>query len=447
MKKRIAAFLACCLTGISIMAQSDTNEWTLKDCIDYAIEHNIDIKQRLLQKDNAEIILNTSQMSRLPDLSASVGQEWRFGFASVLNGVSVGNQAQSNTGFSVNSSIPLFTGFRINNTIARDRLELAAAVKNMEKAKEDLALNIVSLYLQALFNKELLRVNSEQAALTALQVTRTESLVEAGKIPASQLYDIKAQVAKDELNVVQAENNVLLSLLDLAQLLDLNDMERFDILSPDANQLDNTSSASFLLPGDLYANAVTVRPHILEQELKLKSSEKSLKVAQSGHWPTLSLGIGYNTSFYYDYNSSTNSSFAKQFKDNSREYVGLNLSIPIFNRFEVRNQVNSARIAIANQQLSLENSKKSLYKEIQTAYYNAVGAQEKYKAANRAVEASQESFRYAQERYESGKSTVFEFSEVKTKLVQSLSEQIQAKYDFIFRSKILDFYNGKEIMN
>ncbi len=441
------------LFGSNLHAQT-TDKWTLEECIQYAIAHNIDIKQLSVQKETSENQVNTDQMSRLPDLNANVGQNWNFGRTQTASGL-YENQTQSNSSVSIGSSIPLFTGFRINNQIARSKLELEAAIQNLEKAKEDLALNVASLFLQVLFNKEILKVNEERLTLSQSQVKKTEVLIEVGKAPVSQLYDIQAQVAADEVAVVQAKNNLQLALLDLAQRLELERTVAFDIQEPDTEKLMQDNAQNILSPDLIYENAITFKPVIKAQEYNLKSAEKSLKITQAGYMPTLNLDLGYSTRYYYNYdmkgvinpstNEPVNRPFSDQFRDNAGEYIGLSLNIPIFNRFSVRNQVRTAKLNIENQQLSLENTKKALYKEIQTAYLNATAAQEKYQASSRAVIASQEAFKYAEERYQIGKSTVFEFNDAKTKLIQSLSEQIQEKYNYIFCTKILDFYNGMSI--
>jgi outer membrane protein len=286
-------------------------------------------------------------------------------------------------------------------------------------------------------------------------VEKTKILVKAGKVPLSQLYDIEAQEAKDEVSLVQAENNQALALLDLKQNLELENEIIFDIYAPEMENVMTEYMNSVQPPRIIFNNAVNSKPVIKEQQYKVKSAEKTLKIAEAGYLPTLNLNVGYGTGYYYTYDLKdqvnpetgeiihlTNPSFSKQFSDNGNEYIGLSLNIPIFNRYAVRNQVRSAKINIYNQQLALDNTKKTLFKEIQTAYLNATAAQEKYKASEKAIIASSESFRYARERYETGKLSVFEFNEARTKLVQSQSEQIQAKYDYIFRTKILDFYNG-----
>jgi outer membrane protein len=320
---------------------------------------------------------------------------------------------------------------------------LQAATENLARAKEDLALGVASLFLQVLFSKELLKVNEEQLLLSRTQVTKTQTLVDAGKVPQSQLFDIEAQTAKDEVAVVQAKNNAALALLDLAQSLELENQTGFDVYAPETKDAISEYMSSVQPPQIIYDNALNIKPVIKAQEYNVQSAEKSLNIAKSYYMPSLNLNLGYGTNYFYQYKyKDANASFGEQFKNNMNEYIGFNLSIPIFNRYAVRNQVRSAQLNINNQQLELDNVKKTLYKEIQTAYLNATAAQEKYRASDKAVKATGESFKYAQERYETGKSSVFEFNEAKTRLVQSQSEQIQAKYDYIFRTKILDFYNG-----
>jgi len=213
--KSVSVFV---LLFVTALVPAQNKLWSLEDCIKHAIDHNISIKQLIIQKNSIEVDLNTSQMSRLPNLNASGGQNWNFGRTQTQSGL-YENQSQSNTSFSIGSSIPLFTGFRIPNEIARNKLELEASVQNLEKAKEDLSLNVASLFLQVLFNKELLKITQEQLALSRTQVGRTRDLIDAGKVPPSQLFDIEAQVANDNVSVVQAENNLRLALLELAQSL------------------------------------------------------------------------------------------------------------------------------------------------------------------------------------------------------------------------------------
>jgi outer membrane protein len=445
MKAKQYLSLACLLWSLSAGAQNRL--WTLEECIRHATENNIDLKQKLLEQEAREIETNTARNSWLPSLNAGLGQNFDFGRSPSKDGVIVDRNSANSSAY-LQASMPVFDGFKIPNTIAARQLNLRAAIESLQKAKDDLAVGIASYYLQALYNKEILNIAELQVALTGEQVARTEALVQAGKVPLSQLYDIRAQRAKDEVTRTEARNNVKLALLNLAQLLELERSgTEFDIAVPPLPDPAAGQEGNIPLPDLVYANAVALKPQIKEQEFLLESRRKMLRVAQAGYFPQLNLNLSYSNG-YYHYSGAgdiVNVRFGDQLRQNERKTIGLSLSIPIFNRFEVRNNVRSARAGIVSQELTMENTKKALYKEIQQAWFNATSAREKYTASTESVEASREAFKYAEERYATGRSTAFEYNESKTKYAQSLSEQAQARYDFIFRSKILDFYNGTPI--
>lgn len=444
--KRIIYLLPALLLSWNADAQESVRKWTLEQCIQHAITNNIDLKQQDQQRALSEVDLNTSKNSWLPDLNASVGQNFDFGRSPSKDGVIV-DQNSSNSSAYLSLSMPIFDGFKISNDIAAKKLDLKAATETLNKAKDDLAIGVASYFLQVLYTKEILKVSELQVDLTSRQVARTEELVNAGRVPLSNLYDIKAQMAKDEASLVEAKNNVELALLDLAQSLELErESTQFDIEAPTIEDAIDQYISSIVPPSNVYDNAVAVKPQIKAQEYQLESSRKSLKIAQSGYFPKLNLNASYSNGYYhYSGSDITNVAFSDQLRQNERKTIGFSLTIPIFNRFQVRNSVRSARINILNRELALENSKKVLYKEIQQAYYNATASQEKYIASTKAVDAGKEAFAYAEEKYKTGKSSVYEFNEAKTKYAQSLAEQAQAKYNFIFRAKILDFYNGNPI--
>lgn len=438
----IAVFLFS--TGLNLHAQKQ--KWSLRQCIDYAIENNIEIKQQELQVKTAENNLSTNKYSRLPNLNASVDPSFNFGqiVDNKTNNKMTNNASEAV--LSVSSSMPVFTGFSVPNKVKQAKFDLLSATEGLKRAKENLELQVTSFFLDALFKEEILNTYNEQAELTRKQVDKTSQLVDAGKVPLSQLYDIKAQLAKDELNITTAKNNLDLAILDLSQLLNLPTDDDFDILEPISVKGDVLSEnmASIIPPDQIYKTAIVIKPHIKEKEYLVESRKKALKVAQAEYYPTINFSMGYRTAVQRRYNAP-NSSFSSQFNDNGSEYFGFSLSIPLFNRFQTRNHVRAARIDITNQQLILDNTKLALYKEIQQAYQSATAAQSKYISTEKAYEAANESYRYAEDRYQIGKSTVFEFNEAQTKLLTSKAEQIQAKYDFLFRAKILDFYRGIEI--
>lgn len=442
-RKHLSIAMAGLLWVGSMQADEPVKQWSLEECIRYAIEHNIDLKQRKLEQDNREVELHTSKYSWLPDLNANFGQNFDFGRSPSRTGV-IADQNSANSSLSISMSMPLFDGLKTPNDIAAKKFSLKAAAEGLNKAKEDLSIQVASYYLQVLYNKEVQRIAELQLALSEEQVTKTEALVKAGKVPLSQLYDIKAQAANDGVSLTEASNDVKLALLDLAQSLEMERSgETFDIVSPETGNAVDKYMSSIVPPENIYDHAVVFKPQIKEQEYLLESQKKQLKVARSAYFPQLNFGASYTNGYYHYYTGEVESMpFSDQIAQNGRKTIGFTLSIPLFNRFQVRNSVRQAKIGIHNQELLMENAKKTLYKEIQQAYFNATAAQEKYLASGKSVDASKEAFRYAEDRYNAGKSTVFEFNEAKTKYAQSLVEQAQAKYNFILRAKILDFYNG-----
>lgn len=415
-----------------------TKKWSLQDCIIYAIDNNIDLKQKEKEQENREIELNTSRLSWVPNLNATLGQNFEFGRSQNEKGI-YENQGASSTSGSLGTSMPVFDGLKTPADISAKKLNLKASVESLNKAKNDLSIGIASYYIQVLYNKELLHIAQLQVELTSQQVVKTEALYEAGRVPISQLYDIKAQLAKDEVTLTEAENNVNLTLLDLAQSLELErESSSFDIITPEIDDAVMQYINSLLPPEVIYENAITFRPEIKEQQYLFESQQQQIRIARSGYIPQLNFNAGVSTSYY----SKAPSGFSTQLDNNVRTYLGFSLNIPIFNRMQVRNSVRSARVGAQSRELMIESTKKTLYKEIQQAFFNASAAQKKLDASEKSLIATEEAYSYAEKRYHEGKSSVFEYNEAKTKYAQSMAEQAQAKFDFILRAKILDFYNG-----
>ena len=444
MKKIIFIAAALALTS----AASGQKKWTLRECIDYAVENNIEIKQTALNVENAAIELNTAQHSRLPNLNAGLNQNFSFGRSQVdVGGESpqMRNTQTSNSGLSLSAGMPLFQGFRINNQIKAGRLDLQAAAEGLERARQNLELNVASYYLDVLFKKEILAVYRQQADLTRRQVENTAAMVEEGKVARAQLYDIESQLAQNEVSEVNAENDLRQSLLNLVQALNLGHAPDFDIAEIDPDGLTPAASA-VRSPDAIYEIAVSSRPVVREAELRLQSSELGVRIARSAFLPSLSLSASANAGYMYMFGQDfAQQSLAEQIRNRHSESVGLNLSIPIFNRNATRNNVRTARLGVLNQTLALEGVKQNLYKEIQQAWQGAVAAGARYEATTKALAAAEEAFRAMELRYANGKATAYEYSEANTRLVSSRSDRTQAKYDYLFRTKILDFYTGLQI--
>lgn len=428
--------LLCLFSSLCCLNANAQTAWTLEECIKYAVEHNISIKQKEISQKAAQTDLNSAKMEFLPDLNAGVGQNWNFGRTQLVSGL-YENQTQSNTSFSIGSSMPIFTGFRLINSVAKAKLDFEASTLNLQIAKDDIELQVTRIFVEVLFQKDILKIVQNKYQTTKQQVLKTEILTQNGKVPESQLFDIKSEMANDTLSMVQEQNNLKLLLLNLAQSLELQDFENFDILVPEME----VKNYVLQTPQDIYNKAQKDKSWVKLAETLVQSSEKSLKIAQSFYYPTISFSAGVGTNYFYLYNSNLpNSAFKNQFTNNLGEYIGLSLNIPIFNRLSVINGEKQAKFNIERQKLALEDTKKQLFKEIQTAYINAISASEKQSAATQAVISAQESFRYAKESYESGKSSVFEFTQSQTRLFDVQLKESQAKFDYLFKIKILEFY-------
>ena len=434
--KRIILIVCVMATGYGIQAQE---AWSLQKCIEYAIEHNLSIKQQEASRNQSEVELNTAQWSRLPNLNGNVGQSFNFGRALQADNT-YGNRNTANTNFSLGTNIPLFTGLQIPNSIALAKLNLKAATEDLKKAKEDISIQVASYYLQALFNEELSKVAQNQVKLSQEQLDRKVAFFKNGKASEAEVYEAKSRLAQDEMSAVQADNNYRLALLDLSQLLELLTPEGFTIAEPPTVEMNVQLS----LPDEVYSQAMTNKPSIKAAQYRLEGAEKSIRIAQSGYYPQLSFGAGLSTN-YYNMSGIETASFSSQWHQNFNKYLQFSLSIPLFNRFATRNRVKSARIQKNALQWRLEESKKTLYKEIQQAYYNALAAEAKYRSSQSASEASEASFKLMSEKYANGKATATEYNEVRTLWMKALSDHIQARYDYLFRSKILDFYKGEPL--
>jgi outer membrane protein len=426
----------------AVGSASAQSAWDLNKCIEYAKSKNLTIQRRQLDRQSAEINVNTAQMSRLPNLNASISQNFNFGLAPTANNTYASNN-NSQTSFGVESQTNLFNGFYTSYNINYTNWNLKASLEDINQAVNDISVNIAVAYLQILYNKELVRVSEEQVQQSQSQLEKTSKLVEAGRMPTSELYESKAQLAKDELTLTQNKNALQLSLVDLAQLMELEDVKGFDITVPDLQQVVINSETTVSQNDSVYQNALNFRPGVKAAEYRLNAGQEYIKMMKASFYPSLVFTAQYGNGYYYAFSQgSSNPAFSSQLKNNYQALLGATLSIPIFNRYTVRNNVKLASIDLQRYQISLTEAKKSLYKEIQQAYYNALAAKEKYISAEKSVSASEEAFRYAQERFDAGRSTTFEFNETKLRLVGAQSDLAKAKYEFIFRTKLLDFYNG-----
>ncbi|MBR6188012.1 MAG: TolC family protein [Prevotella sp.] len=416
--------------------------WTLEKCCDYAVEHNIGIRQKEHQRERQEIQLSNARNRRLPDLSGSVNENFSFGRGLTAENTYT-NTNTSSTSLSLGTSVPLFTGFEIPNQIKLSRLNLEAATQDLEKAKNDIRMQVAKSYVQVLFDMELLEVAHRQISIDSAQVARLEAMLAVGKTSEAELSQQRATMAQSQLTATQASNNLRLELLSLSQLLELESPEGFTIAQP-LKSLENLESLENLSPEIILADALATKPEIRSEQIRLQASERNIDIAKAGLYPTLSFSAGLGTN-YYTTSGYKSDPLGRQLKNNFSQYLGLNLNIPIFNRFQTRNSIRSARLDRMNQQLTLDDAKKSLYKEIQQAWYNTVAACEKLHSSQQARQASNDAFRLTQAKYENGKATITEFNEAKNNLMKTESDLTQARYEYLYQTALLKFYRGQPL--
>ena len=440
MKKVFSLVLYAAILSQSTQAQD--KQWTLRECCDYAVEHNISIKQQENACRQQELQLSTAKNSRLPDLSASAGQNFSFG-RGLTEANTYSNTNTSSTSLSLGTSVPLFTGFQIPNQIKLSQLNLEAATADLEKAKNDIRMQVAQAYVQILYDMEIADVANRQIAIDSAQVARLQAFVDNGKASEAELSQQKATLANSRLTATQADNNTRLAILALTQLLELPTPDGFAIVRPSLTVGDGFALA-IPSPDAIYAEALGIKPEIAAQQLRLKGTEHSIKIAQAANLPSLSLSGGLGTN-YYTTSGFKSDGFATQIKNNFSQYIGLNLNIPIFNRFQTRNNIRNARIERENQQLQLDNTKKTLYKEIQQVYYNALNAQTKEKSSEEALQSTKDAFQLMQAKYENGKATITEFNESKNTYLRAESDLVQARYENLYQQALIEFYRGHDL--
>ena len=426
--------------GIAAGAQAQERAWTLAQCIEHALENNLSIKQSELNVEQKEISLNTAENSRLPGVSGSAGQNFSFGRGLTADNT-YANTNTTSTSFGVGADVPVFSGFRIKHNIELSKLDLAAATADLDKAKDDIRVAVAQAYVQILYDMEILDVAKSQVEIDSLQVVRLTEMAANGKASRAEVSAQEASLAQSRVSATQAGNNLSLAILDLTQLLELPSPEGFHIARPSVEGLE---TAMLMDPEAIYADAVQVKPAVKAEEIRLDQTLKNIDLAKSSFLPSLSLSGGLGTN-YYTSSGYPSSGFADQIKNNFSQYIGLNLNIPIFSHFSNRNQVRNARLSYSNQEIMLDNTRKTLYKEIQQAYYNAVGSQAKYRSSQVAASSAEDAFELAQAKYENGKSGITEFNEAKARYMSAESDLVQARYEYLYQSKILDFYRGRDL--
>ena len=426
---------------------SAQDKWSLEDCILYAFENNIQIKQQQLNTQSYDNTLFQSRLNLLPNLNANANANQSFGRALDATTYDFYDQTIKSSSFSVSSSVTLFNGLQQYNTIKQNEFNLLASQQDAEKLRNDIALLIASAYLQILMDMELLAVSQNQLEITQQQVERTSKLVEAGSLARGALLEIQSQAAAEELQVIRSQNNLETSYLILTQYLDLDSVGGFEIEVPELEAIIDQPLSMTI--GSVFDEARSFLPQIKSAEYMLESARKNVDLARGARSPRLTLTGSYGSSYsdirkLYDPVTMEQQDypFSDQMKDNANTVIGLGMSIPIFNGWMVNTYISNAKLGLLNSRLQLENTENVLYKDIQKAFTDALAARKRYLATEQALISMEESFRYTEERFEVGLVNTVDYNLEKNRLTATQSDLLQSKYDFIFRTKILDFYRG-----
>jgi len=445
----IVIFAFLFLAQIKVIAQDttevltqDTVPWDLEKCIEYSIEHNIQVKQMTLQTKSSMSALEQSKAGLLPDLNANAGYSFNFGRSVDPTTYEFTDNEFRSLNASISSSVTLFNGLQQFNTIKQNDYNLLADLEELEDMKYSITLQVATAYLQILFDKELLEVANSQLEITKGQEQRTKILVDAGSLARGNLLEIQAQGATEELNRITAENNLRTSYLNLTQLLELDTTDGFEIRVP---ELDDPSEQLVIDSVSRIFEESQDLPMIKKQELKLKSSEKSLLISKGMLSPTVYLSASYGS--YYSsaaFNPADGSSFpfSEQFNNNRNLAVTLGIRIPLFNNFTVKHSITQSKLQVENSSYELDLAKNQLFKDIQTARNSAEASLAKFNASKKAVEAQEESFSYTQQKFDLGLVNSVDYNTAKNQLTKSQSDMVQSKFEFIFRINILNFYQG-----
>ena len=477
--KKLTLSILFAITIISLQAQE---KWSLEKCINYALTNNIQIKQRSLAIETSKADIQQSKLNMLPDLNGFANHGYNFGKSvdRFTNNFAT-DRVQTNN-FNLSSSVTLFGGFQKVNQLKQNKLNLTADQYDLDKFMDDISLSIATSHLQILFYKELLKNAQSQLDITKQQVDRMKKMVDAGAAAQGDFYNLEAQRAAEELSVVDAQNNLDLAYLTLTQLLDLPSSDNFEIEVP---ELTIQGKPALVANSDeIYLYATQNQPDIKSAEIRLQSSDLNISRARGSMMPSLSLngswGTGYSgasiiqvpgstvaTPFenlpligvakdengnrvydVYAYSSTTSTKtkpWSDQIKDNNNKSISLNLSIPIFNGWQGRTAVKKAQISVKNAEYTLESNKLNLRKTIEQAHADAQAALKKYNSANTKVDASKESFKYSESKFNVGMLNSVDYNNAKKELEKAESELLQSKFDYIFKSTVLDFYMGRPL--
>lgn len=425
-------------------------KWTLEECVAHAIENNVSVKQIELDNKLAEIDIKDAFGGFLPSVNATASHSWNIGLNTNITTGILENQTTQFTSMGASSGIDIFKGLQNQNRFRKSKLALISSQYQHLKIEEDVALNVVNAYLQILFNKENQKVQTQQFKTDSLQLVRSQALVDAGMIPSGDLFDMKATLATDKQRIIQAEYALIVSKMSLAQLLQMEDFKEFDIA--DVEYEFEPTTILLETPESIFNKARFERTELKIAENNVKISEKDVEIAKGAALPSLTGFYSFNSRVSYSKipdgrgGEINPQPFFDQFDLYKGHSFGVQLNIPIFNGFATKNNIARSKVNLEKNILAFEQTALDLERNIYTAYSDAKGAMETYLATEEMLKAREEAFRYTKERYENGMATAFDYNQSQTLLVNTQSDLLRTKYDYLFRTRILEFYFGIPII-
>jgi len=429
------------LVAFSALSLSAQERITLKRATELVIENNLQIKQSQFSEAISEENLQQSKLALYPTLNANTGLNFNFGRSIDPLTNQFVNQAITSTSGNISSGTALFQGFQKINQISQNKLQLDADKSNTQKIKNDLVLAVVTNYLSVLNAQDLLVASKQQLAISNQQLDIEQKFFDVGNKTLADLSQARSQVATAELNVTNAQNQVDLAFLNLAQLLELDPSSVFEVEKPKIEDMSKVNSAYSAV--DVFKSASSNFPDIRLAELRKQTSEKGIEIARGNYFPSLNLQSGFGTR--YSNGSFGNTTFSTQVKDNFNQFIGFGLSVPIFNGLAARSSVRRAKINFQNSVINEQLAKNNLNKVINQAVYDLRAAEKRYYSAQTAFQSSKEAFNVIEQRYTVGLVNSLDYNQAQTNLNKAQFDQIQAQYDFIFRSKVIDYYLGNPI--
>lgn len=451
--------------------------WTFEECLNYAHENNITIKQYELSTKIAENEVLKSKLALIPEVSANTSYGFNFGNSIDPTTYQFVKESTQSSSFSSSGSMPLFTSLQQINNIKRTKFELEKSNFELEAIKEDISLSIATYFLQIMLNKEILTASEKQFEITNEQYNQTKKFIDAGALPSGDLLDIDAQLASDQFNIITAENNLNNSLIALKLLLQIDPYEPFDIQAPIVSVEEIKGPENFN-PKATYLSALQNRPDIKAAGYNLLSAEKSLSIAKGSLYPSIFLSGSLRSTYFSEASRLASSTptdgtfdigylqsnpgeivvanlpptntfektpFSDQLKDNFNQSVSISMNIPIISGWQKRINIDNAKLGILNAQYTLQATKNNLQEKINTAYSNMVAAFKSLDASQKSVSAFEKSFNYAQNKFDLGAINSFDLLNVKNRYSIAESDVLKAKYDYLFKQKILEFYQGKQL--